>query len=375
MASIYIHVPFCKSRCIYCDFYSTTNTQSISRYIQSVCRELEIRKDYLKGEPVETIYFGGGTPSQLSVNDFSLILSTIESVYGTEHCKEVTLEANPDDLTPQYLEALSVLPFNRISMGIQTFNDDMLRLLKRRHSAQQAIQAVHQCRQAGFNNISIDLIYGLPGETLWEWNADLDTAINLGVEHMSAYHLIYEEDTPLYEMLQRKSVNETDEESSNSQFSVLIKKLTEAGYEQYEISNFSLPGKQSKHNSSYWNGTIYLGCGPSAHSFNGENRSWNVSSLSSYIIGIEEGLPVSETEILDKNTRYNDFIITSLRTSKGLSLDLLEKNFGNKYLEYCLLMANKHLNSRALEVTNGFLKLTRQGIFISDGIMSDILKV
>lgn len=375
MAGIYIHVPFCKSRCIYCDFYSTTNAQLTHRYIQSVCRELEIRKDYLRDEPIETIYFGGGTPSQLSAENFNQIISTINAVYGTKQCREITLEANPDDLTPQYLESLSALPFNRISMGIQTFNDNTLKLLKRRHTAQQAIQAVYQCRQAEFNNISIDLIYGLPGETLQDWNADLDVAISLGIEHISAYHLIYEEGTSLYKMLQSNLVNETDEDISNLLFSTLIERLTTAGYEHYEISNFSLPGRHSQHNSSYWNGTHYLGCGPSAHSFNGESRSWNVSSLSAYIKGIEKERPVSETEILNSNTRYNDFVITSLRTNKGLSLDLLKKNFGSKLLEYCLLMADKHLKNNALEVTNGFLRLTREGIFISDSIMSDLLSV
>lgn len=375
MAGIYIHIPFCKTRCIYCDFYSTTRSEMKERYILALCRELEMRQDYLQNEPVETIYFGGGTPSQLSAVDFERIFATIDRLFGREHCREITLEANPDDLTPEYLHSLSHLPFNRISMGIQTFNDTTLKLLKRRHTALQAIQAVAACRQAGFQNISIDLIYGLPGETLERWKADLQQAIALNVEHISAYHLIYEEGTPLYIMCKNHQVEEVDEESSVDFFSLLIDQLTEAGYEQYEISNFCRPGKLSQHNTSYWQGTKYLGCGPSAHSFDGDSREWNSSSIDAYIEGINQGMRVFETEQRDETTRYNEFILTSLRTVWGISLNQLQSTFNDKLYHYCLRIADKHLQSGTLELRNNALCLSRKGIFVSDGIMSDLLWV
>lgn len=375
MAGIYIHIPFCKTRCIYCDFYSTTRSEMKERYILALCRELEMRQDYLQNEPVETIYFGGGTPSQLSAVDFERIFATIDRLFGREHCREITLEANPDDLTPEYLHSLSHLPFNRISMGIQTFNDTTLKLLKRRHTALQAIQAVAACRQAGFQNISIDLIYGLPGETLERWKDDLQQAIALDVEHISAYHLIYEEGTPLYIMCKNHQVEEVDEESSVDFFSLLIDQLTKAGYEQYEISNFCRPGKLSQHNTSYWQGTKYLGCGPSAHSFDGDSREWNSSSIDAYIEGINQGMRVFETEQQDETTRYNEFILTSLRTVWGISLNQLQSTFNDKLYHYCLRIADKHLQSGTLELRNNALCLSRKGIFVSDGIMSDLLWV
>lgn len=236
MAGIYIHIPFCKTRCIYCDFYSTTRSELKSRYIHALCKELQMRKEYLRGEPVETIYFGGGTPSQLAEEDFREVFETIRKYYGMEHCREITLEANPDDLTEAYAAMLQNLPFNRISMGIQTFDDSTLKLLNRRHNAAQAVNAVKHCRHAGFNNISIDLIYGLPGETDERWKRDLQQAVSLNVEHISAYHLTYEEGTRIYELLQAHRIREVDEESSVRFFSTLIDTLGSAGYEHYEIS-------------------------------------------------------------------------------------------------------------------------------------------
>lgn len=375
MAGIYLHIPFCKTRCIYCDFYSTTRSEMADRYVSALCRELELRKSYLDNEPVETIYFGGGTPSQLSKENFEKIFETIEREYNLGNCEEITLEANPDDLTPEYIKMLSSLPFNRISIGIQTFNEQTLRLLKRRHTAEQAISAVKECRMAGFQNISIDLMYGLPGETPESWEADLEQAVNLNVEHISAYHLIYEEGTPLYEMLQKHKVEEVDEESSVDFFALMIDRLTKAGFQHYEISNFCKPDMYSQHNSSYWTGKKYLGCGPSAHSFNGSTRQWNVSSLDKYIAGIEKGIPDFEIEELNVTTRYNDFVITSLRTMWGLSLNRLEEEFGTEFKQYCLENAQTYLDSGKLEIRDNTLFLSKEGIFISDGIMSDLLWV
>lgn len=375
MAGIYIHIPFCKTRCIYCDFYSTTRSELKERYIHALCRELEIRRQYLQGEPIETIYFGGGTPSQLSGEDFQQVFNTIEKTYGMKQVQEITLEANPDDLTPQYVQTLAKLPFNRISMGLQTFDEATLRLLNRRHTAAQAITAIERCREAGFRNISIDLIYGLPGETAERWEHDLTQAIALNPEHISAYHLIYEEGTPIYKMLQQHRVSEVDEESSVYFFSSLIDRLTTAGYEHYEISNFCRPGYHSRHNTSYWQGIPYLGCGPSAHSFNRREREWNIASLNKYLQGIESGERAYETEILDTTTRYNECIITSIRTSQGLSLTKLKEKFGTELWQYCLSMAAPSIKNGMLEEREGNLRLTRKGIFISDSIMSDLLKV
>lgn len=375
MAGIYLHIPFCKTRCIYCDFYSSTRSELRSHYVTALCRELTMRKDYLKGEKVETIYFGGGTPSQLGKDDFTQIFDTIRELYGLEQSQEITLEANPDDLTPEYLGMLSTLPFNRISMGIQTFDDATLKLLNRRHNAQTAIEAVGRCREAGFRNISIDLIYGLPGETRERWESDLRQAIDLNVEHISAYHLIYEEDTPIYKMLKQNRIDEVDEDSSLQFFTLLMEHLQKAGYEHYEISNFCRPGKQSRHNTSYWKGIPYLGCGPSAHSFNGTTREWNVSSIDTYIKGIEENRRAFETEFLDPTTRYNEFIITTMRTAWGTPIEKLKQEFGNEMWDYCRKMAAPYLANSKLEVHDGALRLTREGIFISDSVMSDLLWV
>ena len=375
MAGIYLHIPFCKRRCIYCDFFSTTQGGQTDRYIQTLCKELEQRKEYLEGEEIETIYLGGGTPSQLQEKHFEQIFSTLYIYYPVRPDAEITLEANPDDLNKEYVTMLRHFPFNRLSMGIQTFNDTTLRLLHRRHTAQQAIDAFERCRQAGFANISIDLMYGLPGETLASWKADLEQAIALHPEHISAYHLIYEEGTPLWKLREEHRVSEIDEDLSVSLFSELIHTLKTAGYEHYEISNFCLPGKHSRHNSSYWIGKKYLGCGASAHSYNGISRQWNIASLEKYMTGIEHRKPDYEIEELDLYTRYNDFVITSLRTQWGMSLTKLKTDFGEKLYDYCIQLATPHLQQHTLQQDDEFLKFTEQGIFISDGIMSDLLWV
>jgi len=375
MAGIYIHIPFCKRRCIYCDFFSTTRSEKKSAFVHALCQELELRKDYLKDKNIETIYLGGGTPSQLSREELECIFTTIYNIYKVRENAEITLEANPDDLTPEYVTMLHRLPINRISMGIQTFQEDTLKLLHRRHTGRQAIEAFRRCREAGFQNISIDLIYGLPEETLDTWKEDLQQAIDLHPEHISAYHLIYEEGTELWKQKEKCQVKEVNEDLSVSLFSTLIDFLTLAGYQHYEISNFCLPGLHSRHNSSYWTGKEYLGCGPSAHSFNGLSRQWNVASLDKYLKGITSGKPDYEIEELDFYTRYNDFVITSIRTCWGMPLSRLRTEYGEELYRYCLHMSKPHLEQGVLEIKNDILKLTQKGIFISDGIMSDLLWV
>ncbi|MEJ8739795.1 radical SAM family heme chaperone HemW [Phocaeicola sp. HCN-6420] len=375
MAGIYLHIPFCKRRCIYCDFYSTTQNEKKAAYINALCRELDQRKSYLEGEKIETIYLGGGTPSQLEAKDFEQIFQALYRLYEISPEAEITIEANPDDLTDEYVGMLRTFPFNRLSMGIQTFQEDILRLLHRRHTAQQAVEAFNRCRKAGFTNISIDLMYGLPGETLQTWETDLRQAVSMKPEHISAYHLIYEEGTVLWKLREQHRVEEADEDLSVSLFTQLIHKLKDNGYQHYEISNFCLPGMHSRHNSSYWTGKKYLGCGPSAHSYNGISRQWNVASLDRYIEQVNNGQTYFEVEDLDLYTRYNDFVITTIRTMWGMQLDALKEQFGEKLYNYCLRMAQPHLSQGTLELSNNVLKLTEKGVFISDGIMSDMLWV
>ena len=279
MAGLYIHIPFCAKRCLYCDFFSNTDMKFNEPYIDAAIREMELRQEYIGGEPLDTIYFGGGTPSQLQQADFERIFEAADRLFGTSSCTEITLEANPDDMTPEYVASLRNLPFNRISMGVQSFKEKDLRFLNRRHNREQALRAVGLCKENGIQNISIDLIYGLPGQTLEEWQENLDDAIRLEIPHISAYHLIYEEGTALYKLMEAGKVTPIEEDLSVTLFSTLINRLTEAGYLHYEISNFGRPGYFSRHNSSYWTGTKYIGIGPSAHSYDGESRQWNISSL------------------------------------------------------------------------------------------------
>lgn len=387
MAGIYIHIPFCKQRCIYCDFYSTTSQEKENRYIEAVCTELELRKQSLP-DPVHTIYIGGGTPSLLNPASVKQLKECMDRNYRMMPDLEFTVEANPDDISPEWLEAMSRIGVNRISMGVQTFHDGHLKLLRRRHNSERAIQAVHLCQEHGFRNISIDLIYGLPEQTLEEWKADVAQAIALNVQHLSAYALIYEENTALWRMREQNKVQEADEELSLSMFEYLITELKNNGFEHYEISNFGLPGFHSRHNSSYWNDTPYLGCGASAHSFIGMERMYNTANIDHYIKDImrcrEENLPYNEVchcEVLDRYEHYNDRIITGLRTAAGLDLEKLEQDFGTELKNYCLKMAAPHLKENTLQITEenghpqGVLKLSHRGLFLSDGIMSDLLWV
>lgn len=375
MAGIYLHIPFCARRCLYCDFFSGTDKKWKEKYVDALIGELELRRDYLGGERVETVYFGGGTPSQLPPEAFARIFEQLYRLYDLDEGAEITLEANPDDLSDAYVQALRCLPFNRLSMGVQSFKDDDLRFLNRRHTAQQARDVVKRCQDAGFANISIDLMYGLPGQTVAEWAGNLEAAMALGVQHVSAYHLIYEEGTALHRLKEAGRVVPVPEETSVAMFSLLIDRLTAAGFVHYEISNFGREHFFSRHNSSYWTGRKYLGAGASAHSFDGASRQWNVASLPQYVEGIGQGRPVVELELLDRNTRYNEFIITGLRTMWGVSLEAMEREFGHSLYIYGMRQAKPYMERGLLEVRDGALRLTREGIFISDGVMSDLLYV
>ena len=376
MAGIYIHVPFCQSRCAYCDFYSTTLIAHREAYVEAVCRELQHRQSELKGEPVKTLYFGGGTPSTLNIEELRVILETLANleVLGNPNNLELTLEANPDDLTEEYVQGLRTLPINRVSLGIQSFHDRTLRLVGRRHTAQEAIEAVHRLQQAGITNISIDLIYGLPGESLDDWAYSLDQAIALGVKHISAYHLTYEEGTRLWRMQEQGLVAPIDEEQSVRSFELLREKLLSAGYEHYEISNFALPGYHSRHNSCYWQGTKYIGIGPGAHSYDGSNRRWNLSSLTDYIATPNEEDVPHEVEHLTTDERYDERIITELRTARGIDLTGLKADFGERYHTHCLHCATPYIErGQLIHTEDNRLRLTPESIFISDAVMRDLL--
>ena len=374
MAGIYIHIPFCKSRCIYCGFYSTTLLDLRKKYINAVCREMELRKNYIR-EPFSTIYLGGGTPSLLDEAELTKLFLYINNVYDVDRNAEITMECNPDDITPEFTNMLSHLPINRVSMGAQTFADSRLRLLHRRHNSDEVKHAVKLLREAGIKNISIDLMFGFPAESLSQWKEDISAAMALNVEHISAYSLMYEEDTPLWKMLDTGKVKEIDEELSLTMFKELVCQLTDAGYEHYEISNFARPGYRSRHNSSYWHQVPYIGLGAAAHSFDLNSRQWNVADLKLYIEEINNGIIPMEREELDNDTTFNDIITTALRTSDGIDLNAMETRLGKRYRNTLISAAGKHLEQGLLEIRHDRLRLTAEGIFISDMVMSDLMIV
>ncbi|MBR2239577.1 MAG: radical SAM family heme chaperone HemW [Prevotella sp.] len=375
MSGIYVHIPFCKSRCTYCGFYSTTFMEQRQRYVDALCREYDMRRNYITLPPT-TIYIGGGTPSVLTESQLEQLFSTLGNIASQRRISqpvEVTLECNPDDVTESFAALLRRLPVNRASMGAQTFNDERLRFLHRRHTSQQVALAVDRLRHAGIDNISVDLIYGFPGQTLKEWEADVDKALALHVEHLSAYALTYEEGTPLHHLLQQGRVHPIDEEQSRAMYYSLLDRTAAAGFEHYEISNFSLPGRRSRHNSGYWNQTPYLGLGAAAHSFDGKSRKWNVSDIMLYMEGVESGHLNYEGETLDADTRYNELVMTALRTSDGLFLHLLSP----AQRSYCLHMASRYLDSGLLthDKEKDRLRLARDGLFVSDMVIADLMVI
>jgi len=376
MASLYIHIPFCESRCAYCAFYSSTYRGNKADYLSALCRELELRRNYLSGAPIRTLYFGGGTPSLLSVEEFSLLMESLRRYYDLSSLEEFTVEVNPDDVTHDFVAGIAALGVNRISMGVQSFHDEDLRLMGRRHSVAQVYSAVEAIRGAGIENVSIDLIYGLPGQTMEAWRENLSKAVALDVQHLSAYSLTYEEGSKLSRLAKRGEVHPVGEEDCADMFALLRAELAQAGFYQYEISNFAKPGMESKHNSSYWDGTPYLGVGASAHSYDGTSRQWNIANTRLYIAKLQQGADdYYEVEQLDLETRYNDFVLTSLRTRKGMDLALLEEGYTRRLYDYCLKNASKYISEGLLIREDGFLRLSESGLFVSDGVMSDLMWV
>lgn len=376
-SGIYIHIPFCESRCIYCGFYSTTQLSMHARYVEALIREMDMRRHTVAYTPTgngtyaaDTIYIGGGTPSILAPVEIERILRKVYDVYGGNPC-EVTMEMNPDDITSELVSAVKSFGVNRVSIGVQTFNDKRLNFLQRRHTADEALKAVDTIRRCGITNVSIDLMFGFPNETLDEWRSDIDTVLAIRPNHVSAYCLMYEEGTPLHRMLKSGRVSQIGEDKYIAMYNELMDRLSAAGYEHYEISNFALPGCRSRHNSSYWRDIPYLGFGAAAHSYMGGSRSWNISDLMKYIEAIEHGTLPSEYEKIDAATHYNDLITTTLRTKEGLDLNILPEEFR----EYAVKSAVEYIAAGLLEKDCDCLRLTRKGIFVSDMIMSDMMKV
>lgn len=370
MAGLYIHIPFCKSRCVYCGFYSTTALNLRRQYVDALCREIGMRHESHQGS-VGTVYLGGGTPSQLTIPQLQQIFEAVYKYNNVAADAEVTIECNPDDVTPSFVEDLKSLPVNRVSMGAQTFSDDRLHFLRRRHTASQVVVAVERLRSIGIANISIDLIYGFPEETTAEWEHDIEAALALGAEHISAYCLMIEEGTPLHRLQQEGRISETDEEQERQMYEILIDRLEAAGYEHYEISNFARPGLHARHNAGYWDGTPYIGIGAAAHSYDIRTRSWNVSDIHRYIEGINSGQRDFKAEQLDDDTRYNDAVTTALRTRKGLNLSALSE----RHRAYCLQNARHFLDDNLLRLSDDgtHLSLTHRGLFVSDMVMSDLM--
>jgi oxygen-independent coproporphyrinogen III oxidase len=373
MAGIYIHIPFCKKLCTYCDFYHIIAQSDNKTFIDALIREAVFRKEYIGNEIVETIYIGGGTPSVLPAEDIIDIIENITRLYSVKENCEVTIEINPDDVTNEYLLKLKDSDVSRISLGIQSWRDSDLKLLNRRHNAAQAKYALEETLKAGFQNVTIDLIYGIPGLTLQDWSANLDTSFSYDIKHLSAYHLTIEPGTIFSKMKEKGLLTEIDEEESNAQFNLLIDKAVSAGYIHYEISNLGKPGYFSIHNSNYWKQINYLGLGPSAHSFNGYSRQWNIRDVKKYIKSVNAGSPFFEKEELDKKTRFNEYIMTTLRTMWGIDLEYVEKVFDKEGYDYIVNIAGKFINYGLMKQENKTLVLTNQGKMISDNIISELM--
>lgn len=375
MAGLYIHIPFCRTRCIYCDFHSGTDMSVQEQYIGALCAELDMRIAELQDAPIHTLYIGGGTPSQLSPAALQQLFAHLSKYIDWQQCHEATIECNPDDLSEQYIATLRTLPINRISMGIQSFDDNDLRFLRRRHSVRSAMEAIARCQAAGYDNISIDLIYGLPGQSLEAWQKNIDTALSLGIQHISAYTLIYEEGTALMRLKEQGEVTECDDELSLAMYRMLIERLEQAGYRQYEISNFALPSREAAHNSSYWNDTPYLGLGAAAHSYDGKTRRYNPADTRAYIGAIEQHKCCYEEELLTETDRYNDMLLTRLRTRQGIDEAQAKAYHAPHLIDNMYRMAAPHIACGNMERSDGYLRITRQGLFISDSIISDLFVV
>lgn len=375
MAGIYLHIPFCRQACHYCDFHFSTNVEIIGDLVRAIGEEISLQENYLEGEAVNTIYFGGGTPSMLQADHVKFLLERICQVHQVSPDAEITLEANPDDLTPAHLTALRSLGINRLSIGIQSFDNNILQYLNRSHSAIAAVDSVKSARQAGFNNISIDLIYAIPGLSNAAWQDNIQRALSLKPDHISAYTLTIEEKTAFGNWLSKGKLLPVDERAAAEQVDMLVALLAAHGYVQYEISNFARPGYESRHNRSYWDGDKYLGVGPSAHSYNQKVRQHNVANNHMYVRAVMEGKIPAEAEVLTREDRINEYILTTLRTSSGCDVEFLKQNFGydvfDLHRDYIVELQRQEF----VLFEDQRLRLTKSGRLLADKISSDLFLI
>ena len=372
MAGIYIHIPFCKQACYYCNFHFSTSLNLKDALIRALLKEIELRSSNLDNETIETIYFGGGTPSLLSIDDINLILSSLNENYNISDSAEISFEANPDDITIEKLDGWKNAGINRLSIGIQSFIERDLKWMNRAHNASQAVSCIQLAKQAGFNNFSIDLIFGVPGLSNNEWQKNVQTAIDLQVPHISSYALTVEPKTALQKMIALKKKENVNTDIQADQFHILMRKMNEAGYEHYEISNFARPGFRSQHNSSYWQGEKYIGIGPSAHSYNGKERMWNKANNALYIQSLQEDIIPSEKEILSESQKLNEYVMTSLRTMEGMDLLFIENNFSKKGRERIENLFNQKIKKENYFISSNKIILTNDGKLFADAIAVEL---
>ncbi|WP_417370706.1 radical SAM family heme chaperone HemW [Gelidibacter japonicus] len=371
MSGIYIHIPFCKQACHYCDFHFSTSLKKKDELVNALAKELVLRNDEFKNRIVETIYFGGGTPSLLSIDELRFLIDEVYKNYEVSETPEITIEANPDDLTHQQLNDYAASPINRLSIGIQSFFEEDLKLMNRAHNSEEAKKCLEEATKH-FDNISIDLIYGIPGMSNERWIQNIETALAFNIPHISSYALTVEPKTALASFIKKGIIKHVDDDLAQEQFHIMIEKLRDAGFIHYELSNFGKPEYFSRNNSAYWQGKPYLGIGPSAHSFDGKHRSWNVRNNSKYINSLEKNILPIETETLSTTDKYNEYVMTGLRTIWGVSLEKVEQEFGEKYKTYLLEQSQKHIIEQLLYLDDGKLLVTKKGKFLSDGIASDL---
>jgi oxygen-independent coproporphyrinogen III oxidase len=375
MAGIYLHIPYCKKICSYCDFYKIIVPGDKSSFLQTLIREASFRKSYLEGKSISTIYLGGGTPSVLNTGEISELLKKLRELFPVENDCEITIELNPDDVDTRYLSGLKEGGVNRISLGIQSWRDEDLRFLNRRHDSAKAEQALRDSLDSGFDNVTIDLIYGLPGLSSEAWEKNLEKSMSFDIKHISAYHLTIEEGTMLGKLKRQGHLTEIDEEESSNQFNILIEMAEAAGFIHYEISNFGREGFFSRHNTNYWKQVSYLGLGPSAHSFNKYSRQWNIRDLKKYVAAVNGGKPFFDKEELGIKTRFNEYIMTSLRTMWGVDLEYVENAFEKEGYDYVMNLSGKYVGYGLMKQDGKCLVLTTQGKMISDNIITEFMMV
>ena len=374
MAGVYVHIPFCKRKCIYCDFYSIASSRLSDRYVKAVGMEAQLRGQEIAGMPVKTLYIGGGTPSVLSFEQLSVLIEGLRAAIDLSHVEEFTVEVNPDDVTHEFAEQLLKLGVNRVSMGVQSLVDEELVFLNRRHDAKEAMNAYCDLQSAGFNNISIDLIYGIPGQTLDTWKYTLEKALSLQAKHVSCYNLSYEEGTMLYKLRETGRVMECDDNTCVEMYDMLVDMLDGAGYEHYEISNFAMPGFYSRHNSGYWDKTPYLGLGASAHSYDGNMRRYNPDNVKLYVESLENDVVVCVGEQESVDEKYDEDVMLRLRTSRGIDSEWIKSIYGKAYSDYFVNAIRSFVDSGLVIKDGSRYRLSRNGVMLSDMIMRELMR-